>query len=760
MKHALTCRAGWIVAIGITASVGLACSKNPDKAKREALAVGTRYLKQARYQEAIVEFRRAAQIDPAFGEAHLGLSRAYFATHDDRNAYREALRAGDLLPENVDAQLQAGRALLVGGDFQGAKERALRVLQKDKRIDAEILLGNALAGLKDLDGAIAQVEQALDEDPQRLPTYSNLAVLQYAKGNVAASESAFKRAIALDPNSDTGHLGLANLYWATGRKQEAEGELKEAIHVNPKSDRANEALATFYLGTTHPADAEPYLRTLADHSADYMQKIRLADFLIRIGQPNDAKKVLQPLVDQKDAFAPAMLRLAEIQFREGNREEADKTLNRLLQREPQNGDARATKVRFLLRENKNREALDLAKHLVGDNPASAVGHFFDGLALSASRDADGAIDEFREVLRLSPAAVPAQIELARLYLGRGDPVGAAGFAEQAIKAQPQLGLPHLLLAKALAAQGNLPGARTQLALLEKSNPQSFDVAMTSAAVYAAMKDFANAENAFVKASNLRPESVEALRGLVNLDLARKKPHDAEARIEAHVKAYPNDAVSWQLAGETYQTLGESAQSESALLKAIELDPKLFGVYQSLARLYVSEKRLDDAKEQFKRLVDHQAKPVGAWTMMGMVLNMQNKDEEARVAYEKALALDPRAPIAANNLAWVYAVTGRNLDLALQLAQTAKSQLPERHEFDDTLGYIYYKKGLATLAISSLQQSVAADPGNPTYLCHLGLAYAQNGDTTKARKSLEQALKIRSDFEGAAEARKVLISLKS
>ena len=117
-------------------------------------------------------------------------------------------------------------------------------------------------------------------------------------------------------------------------------------------------------------------------------------------------------------------------------------------------------------------------------------------------------------------------------------------------------------------------------------------------------------------------------------------------------------------------------------------------------------------------------------------------------------------MAANNLAWIDANTeGANLDVALQLAQTAKAQLPNQHEIDDTLGWIYYKKGMATRAIESFENSTLKSPTNASYAYHLGLAYHKNGDTAKARAELERALKLKPDFEGAAEAKKILESSK-
>jgi tetratricopeptide (TPR) repeat protein len=66
--------------------------------------------------------------------------------------------------------------------------------------------------------------------------------------------------------------------------------------------------------------------------------------------------------------------------------------------------------------------------------------------------------------------------------------------------------------------------------------------------------------------------------------------------------------------------------------------------------------------------------------------------------------------------------------------------------------------LNTQAIFYLQQSLEKDPNNPVYLYHMGTAYAQKGEDAKARTFLENALKVRKDFEGASEARKVLATL--
>src|SRR5438477_12701807 len=102
---------------------------------------------QGRYPEAIIEYRRALQLNEA-GDMRVKLGDAYARTNQTANAIKEYIRAADLLPGNVDAQLRAGSALIVSGRFDEAKARAEKILETDPQsVPAQILRGNALAEL-------------------------------------------------------------------------------------------------------------------------------------------------------------------------------------------------------------------------------------------------------------------------------------------------------------------------------------------------------------------------------------------------------------------------------------------------------------------------------------------------------------------------------------------------------------------------------------------------------------------------------------
>ena len=275
----------------------------------------------------------------------------------------------------------------------------------------------------------------------------------------------------------------------------------------------------------------------------------------------------------------------------------------------------------------------------------------------------------------------------------------------------------------------------------------------------ARKDVAAAKAAYNRAFDLDATSLEALTGLVGIDVMSKDLPAARARVDAAVARAPKDPAVLMLAARIYATSGDFTKSEELLRSAIAVDPANLQAYGLLGQLYLVQNKLDQARQEFENAAKSSPRSVAAHTMVGMILQMQGRYEEAQKRYETVLQIDPGAPVAANNLAWLYAERGGNMDVALQLAQAAKSKLKDQPEVNDTLGWIYYKRGLAHLAIPPLQESVAKDPKNPVYRYHLGLALALSGDKVKARDALSQALKLSPNFDGADDARKVLAEIQ-
>ena len=409
---------------------------------------------------------------------------------------------------------------------------------------------------------------------------------------------------------------------------------------------------------------------------------------------------------------------------------------------------------FLSAEGKYDDAINRLQSAIAANANSTEAQFALGRAYAAKNDREQAIKAFNETLRLNPRAVSAQLELSRLELAGGRVDTSVQLAEQALKNAPGNADARLALVRSLTARRDVRRAESELQALTKQYPNSTAV-QTQAGIVAAMKgDTSGASRLLTRALELDQNNLEALSGLISLDLAAKNRASAVSRIDSRLARTPNDPAVLVLAARTYARAGDLAKSEQMLRKTVEVDASNFDAYSMLGRLYISQQRLDEALAEFQALSKRQARPVQAHTVAGVILEAQNKPQEARKHYEQALALDPEMPVAANNLAWMYAETGENLDLALQLAQAATRRLPNNPAIQDTLGWIYYKKGLATLAIAPFQKSIELDPKNPIFHFHLGLAHLKNGDSPKARIALRDALALAPDFAGAAEAKQV------
>jgi tetratricopeptide (TPR) repeat protein len=185
-----------------------------------------------------------------------------------------------------------------------------------------------------------------------------------------------------------------------------------------------------------------------------------------------------------------------------------------------------------------------------------------------------------------------------------------------------------------------------------------------------------------------------------------------------------------------------------------VDPSFISGYTMLAQLYIRQKRLDQARAEFEGIVERDPSTTVARTMVGILLEAQGKREEAKKSYEVTVSGTASAPFAANNLAFIYAEEGTNLDVALRLATLAKQELPDEPSVDDTLGWVYYKKDLPSLAVRPLEDSIKKRPDAPLVLYHLGMAYAKLGEKSKARVALERAMKLDPKV-GGDEAKRTL-----
>jgi tetratricopeptide (TPR) repeat protein len=90
---------------------------------------------------------------------------------------------------------------------------------------------------------------------------------------------------------------------------------------------------------------------------------------------------------------------------------------------------------------------------------------------------------------------------------------------------------------------------------------------------------------------------------------------------------------------------------------------------------------------------------------------------------------------------------------LKYAQKAKELAPDNPAVDDTLGWVYYQKGMYVLSVVRLEAATAKE-GTAVRKYHLAMAYLKAGKADRGRETLDAALKMNPNLPEAQAAREV------
>ena len=144
-------------------------------------------------------------------------------------------------------------------------------------------------------------------------------------------------------------------------------------------------------------------------------------------------------------------------------------------------------------------------------------------------------------------------------------------------------------------------------------------------------------------------------------------------------------------------------------------------------------------------------------MVGMLLEAQGKRDEARKWYRGHGERHAGRPGGSKQPRLHLRRARREPRHHAPARHSAKQRIPDDPDVDDTIGWIYYKKDLPSLAIKPLEESLRKRPDNAEVPYHLGLSHAKLGNNAKARETLTAALKLDPNV-GGGEAKRALASV--
>jgi tetratricopeptide (TPR) repeat protein len=775
----------------LAAGALVSCNRDPNVLKKKYLEMGDTYFKRGQYKQAALLYRNALQRDQKFGMAYYKLGLTQLKLENGGAALQALRRAVQELPagavaEKTDANIKLSDLYLTMGsrDKQLMAEVegvAQDLLKKDpKSYDGHRLLAsvafvnarqayatsNGELGKAYLETSIEEFRKADTAKPGQIAIRLALAEVLMApaiKGYDEA-EKIIRALIVQDKTLSQPYLQLYNLLISQRRLNDAEELLKLAAKNNPKDIGYLTLLARHYYGTKRRDDMVKVLEQIKTHAKDFPNAyLTVGDFYYRLGDAEEAirqyKDGIQADPKKKSTYQKHMI---EVLMHVGQRARAAEINDEILKENPKDNDARGLQATLLLDKGNIQKALTELQSVVTAAPDNFVARHNLGRAHLARGEFEQARQQFAEAIRLRPDYLPARLELARLQATRGDYEAALKSSNEILQWDRGNMGARLIQSASLMGLKKYSESRELLQALLKSDPNSGDALFQLGVVNLAENKYADAVDAFRKDYALEPANPRGLMGTVEVFLAENQEEKAIDTLQQELQKSPN-RIEYHIAlGNTAVRVGKYDLALAEFQKVVDgADKNSRSAGEVYLRMGETCRRKGDFNGAIANLQKaRQLMPDNTMSVstLALTLDSAGRKQEAKLAYEQCLKLDPRHGVCLNNLAFLLAENNGDLDQALTYAQRAKQLLPSLYEVSDTLGWIYLKKQLTDNAIESFKDIVAKQPTLSTYRYHLGMAYAQKGDRPKAIQELTTAAKSNPSKEEGDKIKALLTKL--
>jgi predicted O-linked N-acetylglucosamine transferase (SPINDLY family) len=313
-------------------------------------------------------------------------------------------------------------------------------------------------------------------------------------------------------------------------------------------------------------------------------------------------------------------------------------------------------------------------------------------------------------------------EQAALALEQGIYLQAIRLYEQCIEAEPASRLYHWYLGLALLMRDQREEAQaTWFAVIAEAAPEELDRWTT--------------------------ELVDVLIATCNRLLHSEKWQLAETLCRAVLDLVPDHLIALQRLGLSLAQQGQIEEAITLLQLALELQPEATETLKNLGIALAQRSQFEAAIAHFHQALalnaqDH-AQAADTYRHLGMAWEDQGNLETAIACYQKALKLQPGFAAAYNNLGIALKLQG-NLPDAIACYQKALDLDPTFYKAIHNL-VLALKEGQSQDLLTSVEQVLYLDAGQPELHYNLGNALKAQGDLMGAVACYQKALAIDLGF---------------
>jgi len=746
------------------------CNRDPKVQAQRQLEQANKFFARGKYKEAAIMYKRALQKDMRFGEAYyrLGLTELKLGGYGD--ALRWLRRAVELQPTNTDAITKLADLYLLAATQPNNQQKLLldevkdlsgKLLQQNSEsYDGHRLKGQLALMGRDPKAAIEEFEKANSIKP-----YQTDVVLVYFQALVLDNRFPEAEKLANDLIDKQKNYGLMYdmLYGQYLRKNDlpsAEAVLKRKLANNPTQARYVVQMAQFYFLNGKKAEMDQVMQQLNDEKKFPDGHLVAGDFyMLRLQDYENARLQYEAAVKAfpKDKVI-YQKRLVELFAVTGRGPQANEMLAQILKDNPKDSEAIGMRAALMLATG-NRDQINLAANdlqaLVTKNPENHMFRFNLARAMVAKGELEPARLQLDEAIKLRSDFVLARVLLAKIYLAQSQPAKALKEAEGVLAIDKNNLQAHLTRSSALLGMGDKDKAREELELISKAYPQNPEARYQVGFLAYQDKDYKKAEQIFSEMYKANPNDTRGLAGVTESMAAEGHMDQAVKETQAAIQKEPQRRDLKLVLAKYYVRSQRYDEAIGIYQALIQEDPKSADLLFQMAETERRKGDLNSAVDTFRRCSQAAPSDTVCLTQMGLILDATGKRDQAKPIYEQILKIKPDNPVALNNLAFIKAEEGVDLDQALSMSQRARQAMPNAPEVSDTLGWIYIKKNLSEDAVRVFKDLTDKVPTNPTFHYHYGMALLQKGDKPSAKKELEKALEEKPSKGDEAKVRELL-----
>lgn len=766
--------ASWRPCVLALALAALACGADLQTRLAEIRALQA----AGQFNESIEPLREILKSEPDSPEANHLLGIALLQTGQPSLAVWSLEKATQDERYAVESGLLLASAFLSIESFDDAIRAADKVLAKDPtRAHAVHVRAHANLGASRLEDALRDADRLLELKPGDYQAVLLKAATLTDLKRLDESEQAYAQlkevgAASGDPVlAARGWLAYAS-FIEDSRKDDAraEAEYLGCAKAYPTDGLVLQLVSKFYLRKDQPEKADDLWRRAMEEAPENLQfRVSLAQRLQTRGKNEEAEKLL---VEAADTFgtSAAWSALADLRRTAKDTKGAVEAMDKAIELAGGSNDpllfrqadllvdlgeldrARASREqikdpvfqtllqgRILMAEGDQKGALAAFEEGIRRWPNNAGARYLAGVAAYRIGDYDRAASELREAVRADAKATDAALLLAELSFARANWKDAAEFAQKHLNSRPEH---HARAAVVLVRTGvalDKPEHVTAGLNALREAGQSGQAAAEEAYV-AREKTGSEAAARVVEKSGVdltAPENEPALRSLADDLISLGRGAEALARVDAALGRHADQASFHELRGVVLVALGKSEDATRSFEKALALDA---GSARAMVGLGTVKARAGDvagAIEILDRATAEQDPDRTAAYLAAQLVQSQSRLDEAVQRLRAIVATTPAQASARNDLAWILADRGEDLDTALQLARDAARMQPSP-EVLDTLGWVHYRRGEYDAALQAFEGALN-QRDNASVRYRLGLTLAKQGDMARAQTELRSAL---------------------